>query len=97
VVIVNKCTSRRGRAKSASSGGTLLLATIPTALFMLCRPGFARAEDYFDPAALELSSPQQKTADLHYFATQGGQQPGTYPVSISGVRSAQYHFCGAER
>lgn len=79
---MNKRTSRRGRAKSASSGGTLLLATIPTALFMLCRPGFARAEDYFDPAALELSSPQQKTADLHYFATQGGQQPGTYPVSI---------------
>ncbi|MEB6379018.1 fimbrial biogenesis outer membrane usher protein [Leclercia adecarboxylata] len=49
---------------------------------MLCRPGLVRAEDYFDPAALELSSPQQKTADLHYFATSGGQQPGTYPVSI---------------
>lgn len=41
-----------------------------------------RAEDYFDPAALELSSPQQKTADLHYFATAGGQQPGTWPVTI---------------
>ncbi|MBZ0057690.1 MULTISPECIES: fimbria/pilus outer membrane usher protein [unclassified Leclercia] len=49
---------------------------------MLCRPGLVRAEDYFDPAALELSSPQQKTADLHYFASAGGQQPGTYPVSI---------------
>lgn len=41
-----------------------------------------RAEDYFDPAALELSSAQQKTADLHYFATAGGQQPGTWPVTI---------------
>ncbi|WNY89881.1 fimbria/pilus outer membrane usher protein [Leclercia adecarboxylata] len=49
---------------------------------MLSRPGVVQAEDYFDPAALELSSPQQKTADLHYFATAGGQQPGTWPVTI---------------
>ncbi|MCU6670975.1 fimbrial biogenesis outer membrane usher protein [Enterobacteriaceae bacterium H4N4] len=50
-------------------------------MFILCAPG-VWAEDYFDPAALELSSPQQKTADLRYFATAGGQLPGTYPVSI---------------
>ncbi len=79
---MKKQTSCRFRAQTASSGGALLLATVPTALFMLCRPGLVRAEDYFDPAALELSSPQQKTADLHYFASAGGQQPGTYPVSI---------------
>ncbi|EIM35667.1 fimbrial biogenesis outer membrane usher protein [Enterobacter cloacae subsp. cloacae GS1] len=29
------------------------------------------AEDYFDPAALELSSTEQKTADLHYFSRKG--------------------------
>lgn len=64
---------------AAPTGGILLL---PTALFLLYQSGIARAEDYFDPAALEFANPQQKTADLHYFAKAGGQQPGTYPVSI---------------
>ena len=66
-------------AIAAPTGGILLL---PTALFLLYQSGIARAEDYFDPAALEFANPQQKTADLHYFAKAGGQQPGTYPVSI---------------
>ena len=66
-------------AIAAPTGGILLL---PTALILLCQSGIARAEDYFDPAALEFANPQQKTADLHYFAKSGGQQPGTYPVSI---------------
>ena len=42
----------------------------------------ALAEDYFDPAALELSTGQQKTTDLSYFSRQGGQQPGTYRVNV---------------
>ncbi|MEG1213126.1 MAG: fimbria/pilus outer membrane usher protein [Leclercia sp.] len=75
-------TTRHGGGKTTPSGSALLLATVPTALFVLCAPELARADDYFDPAALELSSPQQKTADLHYFASAGGQLPGTYPVSI---------------
>ncbi|HCB1502201.1 TPA: fimbrial biogenesis outer membrane usher protein [Klebsiella michiganensis] len=66
----------------APTGGFLLLATVPTALFLLCQSCPVRADDYFDPAALEFANPQQKTADLHYFAKSGGQQPGTYPVSI---------------
>ncbi|VUS43424.1 fimbria/pilus outer membrane usher protein [Klebsiella pasteurii] len=66
-------------AIAAPTGGILLL---PTALILLCQSGIARAEDYFDPAALEFANPQQKTADLHYFAKTGGQQSGTYPVSI---------------
>lgn len=57
-------------------------STLPTALFLLCYYPCARAEDYFDPAALELSDPQQKTTDPHYFAKPGGQQPGSYPVSV---------------
>ena len=61
---------------------TLLLATVPTLLLLLCYQRLAWADDYFDPAALELRDPQQKLADLHYFANAGGQQPGTYPVSI---------------
>jgi outer membrane usher protein len=52
------------------------------AAVFLCQSGTSRADDYFDPAALEFANPQQKMADLHYFAKSGGQQPGTYPVSI---------------
>jgi outer membrane usher protein len=54
----------------------------PVLLFFLCQSGTSRADDYFDPAALEFANPQQKMADLHYFAKSGGQQPGTYSVSI---------------
>jgi len=79
---VKKNTTRRPTAGTTPSGGALLLATVPTALFMLCGARSAWADDYFDPAALELSSPQQQRADLHYFAKTGGQQPGTYPVSV---------------
>lgn len=64
------------------TGPLLLLATVPTALFLLCHYRLALADDYFDPAALEVTDPQQKTADLHYFEKNGGQQPGTYPVAI---------------
>ncbi|MEZ3501208.1 fimbrial biogenesis outer membrane usher protein [Pantoea sp. KPR_PJ] len=50
---------------------------------MLISPGRnAFAEDYFNPAALEFSSAQQKTADLHYFSREGGEQPGTYHVAV---------------
>ena len=69
-------------AIAAPTGGISLLATVPTALFLLCQSGIARADEYFDPAALEFANPQQKTADLRYFAKSGGQQPGTYSVSI---------------
>lgn len=65
-----------------SCGATVLLATVPTVLFLLCHQRLALADDYFDPAALEVTDPQQKTADLHYFEKDGGQQPGTYTVSI---------------
>lgn len=42
----------------------------------------ARVDDYFNPAALEYSSDQHNAADLHYFAREGGQQPGTYHVTL---------------
>ncbi len=58
------------------------MAWIPAALLLLCYHNATRAEDYFDPSALELSDPQQKMADLHYFAKPGGQQPGRYPVDV---------------
>ncbi len=62
--------------------GALGAAALPTLLFFLCQSATAWADDYFDPAALEFANPQQKMADLHYFAKSGGQQPGTYPVTI---------------
>ncbi len=58
------------------------LATVPTMMFCLSPLGWAMADDYFDPAALEFADPQQQTSDLHYFAKPGGQQPGTYPVTV---------------
>ncbi|EKI0254479.1 fimbrial biogenesis outer membrane usher protein [Enterobacter asburiae] len=59
-----------------------LLRYAPISVLLL---GFSRtglAEDYFDPAALELSSSEQKTADLHYFSEKGGQMPGTWTVTL---------------
>ncbi|WP_239689155.1 hypothetical protein [Enterobacter cloacae] len=50
-------------------------APLSVLLLSISRTGWA--EDYFDPAALELSSAEQKTADLHYFSEKGGQMPGT--------------------
>ena len=76
------CMTSGYTAIAAPTGGISLLATVPTALFLLCQSGIARADEYFDPAALEFANPQQKTADLRYFAKSGGQQPGTYSVSI---------------
>lgn len=42
----------------------------------------ARADEYFDPHALEITSNQQQTSDLTYFSRQGGQQPGRYRVGV---------------
>lgn len=66
----------------APAGSAALLAAVPTALLLLCHCRPARGEDYFDPAALEFADPRQKTADLHYFANAGGQQPGDYRVTV---------------
>lgn len=63
---------RRNRRLFTLSGSLLLTLCVRHAL----------AEDYFDPAALEMSTGQQKAADLSYFAKQGGQQPGTYKVHV---------------
>ncbi len=57
------------------TGPLLLLATVPTALFLLCHDRLALADDYFDPAALEVTDPQQKTADLHYFEKMAASSP----------------------
>lgn len=51
----------------------------PLSVLLLSFSRAGMAEDYFDPAALELSSTEQKTADLHYFSEKGGQMraPGS--------------------
>lgn len=65
-----------------TAGRAVALATVPTMMFCLSPLSRALADDYFDPAALEFADPQQQTSDLHYFAKPGGQQPGTYPVTV---------------
>ncbi len=65
-----------------TAGRAVALATVPTMMFCLSPLSRAMADDYFDPAALEFADPQQQTSDLHYFAKPGGQQPGTYSVTM---------------
>lgn len=77
-----KKTRSDSQRDESTPGAGLLLACVPTALLLLCNNGAALADDYFDPAALELSDPQQQMADLHYFEKAGGQQPGRYTVSV---------------
>ena len=42
----------------------------------------AAAEDYFDPAALELKDGRQAESDLKQFSSPGGQIPGIYRVDV---------------
>ncbi|UJD82592.1 fimbrial biogenesis outer membrane usher protein [Serratia rubidaea] len=42
----------------------------------------AQARDYFNPAALELTTEARSTLDLEPFSANGGQMPGTYRVDI---------------
>ncbi|MEB6377647.1 fimbrial biogenesis outer membrane usher protein [Leclercia adecarboxylata] len=55
---------------------------ITGALTLNCSMRDARADDYFDPHALEITSGQQQTSDLTWFSRQGGQKPGRYKVSV---------------
>ncbi len=73
---------REYAALPVTAGRALALATLPTMMCCLSPLSRALADDYFDPAALEFADPQQQTSDLHYFAKPGGQQPGTYPVTV---------------
>lgn len=59
------------------------LAGIPGLMLVLFFPlRGARADDYFNSAALEFLSDQHNAVDLHYFSHEGGQQPGTYHVTL---------------
>lgn len=58
-------------------------SAIPLVMLTLALPARrARAEDYFDPHALEITSGQQQASDLSYFSQQGGQKPGRYRVMV---------------
>ncbi|WP_455427066.1 fimbria/pilus outer membrane usher protein [Dryocola sp. LX212] len=51
-------------------------------LSIFCLPRSVFADDYFDPAALEITGDQQKASDLSYFSERGGQSPGTYRATV---------------
>ncbi len=67
-------------AISISCGSPRLTAVTLLLLFADLQP--AQAGDYFDPAALEITDPLQKAADLRYFARQGGQLPGNWELQV---------------
>ncbi|MGP2543560.1 fimbria/pilus outer membrane usher protein [Yersinia sp. 2541 StPb PI] len=57
--------------------------------FILCQLGLlmtdissVRAEDYFNPALLELDNPSQAGADLSVFERNNAQAPGVYRVDV---------------
>lgn len=63
-------------AIAAPTGGISLLATVPTALFLLCQSGIARADEYFDPAALEFANPQQRPLTYAILQNQAASSRG---------------------
>ena len=67
-------------AISISCGSPRLTAVTLLLLFADLQP--AQAGDYFDAAALEITDPLQKAADLRYFARQGGQLPGNWDLQV---------------
>jgi outer membrane usher protein len=73
---------RQGRRRPYFSYLPSWVVGTPGLLLFIWQPRMVLAADYFDPAALELSSQQQSEVDLSYFSREGGQQPGTYKVNI---------------
>lgn len=64
-----------------TAGRAVALATVPTMMFLSSPLGRAMADDYFDPAALEFADHSSKPP-ICTIAKPGGQQPGTYPVTV---------------
>ncbi|MCU6671546.1 fimbrial biogenesis outer membrane usher protein [Enterobacteriaceae bacterium H4N4] len=58
------------------------LVILTGTLTLICSVRHARADDYFDPHALEITSGQQQASDLSWFSRQGGQKPGRYKVLV---------------
>ncbi|WP_410725622.1 fimbria/pilus outer membrane usher protein [Citrobacter portucalensis] len=63
-------------------GIAVFSASISSSMMLLGYNAPVLADDYFDPAAIELSDSTQKMVDLHYFSNPGGQLPGRYPVTV---------------
>lgn len=53
----------------------LSLVMFSGALLLCLHARRVRAEDYFDPQALEITSGQQQTSDLSYFPMRAGRNP----------------------
>lgn len=70
-------------AAAITRPGTAREAFMPSllALAIAVCSGAVQADDYFNPAALELT-PEQAGLDLSKFSTNGGQMPGSYLVDI---------------
>ncbi|WP_244202375.1 fimbria/pilus outer membrane usher protein [Buttiauxella warmboldiae] len=67
---------------SALACSALPLAIFSGALLFAFSVRQAQADDYFDPAALEITPGQQQASDLSDFSQPGGQRPGSYRVTV---------------
>jgi len=76
-------SNRKQQAVVIARTGTAREVFMPSllALAIAVSSGAVQAEDYFNPAALELT-PEQAGLDLSKFSTNGSQIPGTYLVDI---------------
>lgn len=58
------------------------LLTLLCGLAVVCFAQHARADDYFNPALLDIDNPQQSKTDLSLYDKGPGQAPGKYQVAI---------------
>lgn len=58
------------------------LLTLLCGLAAVCFAQFAWADDYFNPALLDIDNPQQTKTDLSVYEKGPGQAPGKYQVAI---------------
>lgn len=58
------------------------LLVILFGLAVACFAQQTRADDYFNPALLDIDNPQQGKTDLAIYEKGPGQAPGTYPVTV---------------
>lgn len=58
------------------------LLAILSGLAVACFAQQTRADDYFNPALLDIDNPQQGKTDLAIYEKGPGQAPGKYPVTI---------------
>ncbi len=70
------------RDKKPFSCKLFTLLPLLCGLAVFCFAQQTRADDYFNPAPLDIDNPRQEKTDLSVYEKGPGQAPGKYQVSI---------------